>query len=66
MVAISVVILIGLFSVQRFGTDRVGYSFALIIFVWFAMIGGIGVYNFTKFDSKVLKALNPMYIVNYF
>ncbi|WCJ21379.1 Potassium transporter family protein [Euphorbia peplus] len=52
--------------VQRFGTDKVGYSFAPIICVWFAFIGGIGVYNFFKYDPSVIKALNPQYIVEYF
>ncbi|KAJ0691740.1 putative potassium transporter [Helianthus annuus] len=52
--------------VQRFGTDRVGYSFAPIICVWFALIGGIGVFNFIKFDPSVAKAINPKYIIDYF
>ncbi|KAK8320058.1 hypothetical protein V6Z12_A12G010900 [Gossypium hirsutum] len=52
--------------VQRFGTDKVGYSFAPIICVWFSLIGGIGVYNFIKFDPTVIKSINPKYIVDYF
>ncbi|GKV04941.1 hypothetical protein SLEP1_g17021 [Rubroshorea leprosula] len=66
IVAISVAILVCLFAVQRLGTDKVGYSFAPIIFVWFTMIGGIGAYNFVKFDPRVIKAVNPKYIVDYF
>ncbi|WJX79736.1 hypothetical protein P8452_62827 [Trifolium repens] len=66
IVWISVGILIGLFMVQRFGTDKVGYSFAPIICIWFAFIGGIGVYNFIKYDTSVIKAINPKYIVDYF
>lgn len=66
IVWISVAILVLLFSVQRFGTDKVGYSFAPIITIWFVMIAGIGVYNFIKFDPTVIKALNPKYIVDYF
>ncbi|XP_045794258.1 potassium transporter 5-like [Trifolium pratense] len=66
IVLISVAILIGLFMVQRFGTDKVGYSFAPIICIWFAFIGGIGVYNFIKHDTSVIKAINPKYIVDYF
>ncbi|XP_052176730.1 potassium transporter 5-like [Diospyros lotus] len=62
----SVAILIGLFMVQRFGTDKVGYSFAPIICVWFLFIAGIGVYNFFHHDPSVVKALNPMYIFDYF
>ncbi|KAM7495894.1 hypothetical protein LguiA_020308 [Lonicera macranthoides] len=52
--------------VQRFGTDKVGYTFAPIICVWFLLIAGIGVYNFIKFDPTVVKAINPQYIVDYF
>ncbi|KAI3679023.1 hypothetical protein L6452_38330 [Arctium lappa] len=66
IVVVSVVILITLFMVQRFGTDKVGYSFAPIICVWFGLIAGIGVFNFFKFDPSVAKAINPKYIVDYF
>ncbi|RYR02840.1 hypothetical protein Ahy_B06g081677 isoform B [Arachis hypogaea] len=66
VVGITIVILIVLFSMQRFGTDKVGFSFAPIIFVWFAFIGGIGLYNLFKYDLGVLRAFNPKYIVDYF
>ncbi|XVF72576.1 hypothetical protein PTKIN_Ptkin12aG0132000 [Pterospermum kingtungense] len=66
IVWISACILVCLFMVQRFGTDKVGYSFAPIICVWFTLIGGIGVYNFIKYDPTVVKAINPGYIVDYF
>ncbi|XP_059625740.1 potassium transporter 5-like [Cornus florida] len=66
IVWISVAILVCLFMVQRFGTDKVGYTFAPIICVWFGLIAGIGVYNFFKFDPTVVKALNPKYIIDYF
>ncbi|XP_051131517.1 potassium transporter 5-like [Andrographis paniculata] len=66
IVWISVAILIFLFSFQRFGTDKVGYTFAPILCVWFAFISGIGIYNFFKYDPTVIKALNPKYIVDYF
>ena len=66
IVLISVFILVVLFSVQRFGTDRVGYSFAPIILLWFLCIGGIGFYNLIKYDVGVLRAFYPKYIVDYF
>ncbi|KAF7804831.1 potassium transporter 5-like [Senna tora] len=66
VVWISIAILVCLFLVQRFGTDKVGYSFAPIICLWFTFIASIGVYNFVKYDPSVLKALNPKYIVDYF
>ncbi|KAK3421339.1 hypothetical protein EUGRSUZ_G01992 [Eucalyptus grandis] len=66
VVGISVAILIMLFSIQRFGTDKVGFTFAPIIFVWFMFIGGIGLFNLFKYDIGVLRAFNPKYIVDYF
>ncbi|KAF3795762.1 Potassium transporter 5 [Nymphaea thermarum] len=63
---ISAAILIILFLAQRFGTDRVGYTFAPVIFTWFLFIGLIGIYNFVKFDPLVIKAVNPKYIIDYF
>jgi len=66
VVGISIAVLICLFVVQRLGTDKVGYSFAPIICVWFAFIGGIGLFNFIKYDPTVAKAINPKYIVDYF
>ncbi|KAF6134027.1 hypothetical protein GIB67_038318 [Kingdonia uniflora] len=66
IVGISVLILICLFSAQRFGTDKVGYSFAPIILIWFSVIGGIGIYNLFKHDIKILRAFNPIYIIDYF
>ncbi|KAL5222499.1 hypothetical protein ABZP36_027212 [Zizania latifolia] len=63
---IAIAILIVLFLVQRFGTDKVGYTFAPIILAWFILIAGIGVYNLFKHDTGVLKAFNPKYIVDYF
>lgn len=66
IVWISVAILIFLFMIQRFGTDKVGYSFAPILCVWFLFIGVIGMYNLIRYDPTVIKAINPQYIVCYF
>ncbi|KAK4781407.1 hypothetical protein SAY86_015509 [Trapa natans] len=67
IVWISVAILVCLFTFQWLGTDKVGYCFAPIICVWFALIGGIGLYNIFKFDPRVIRAIvNPIYIVHYF
>ncbi|KAK8975219.1 hypothetical protein V6N11_058264 [Hibiscus sabdariffa] len=66
IVWVSAAILVCLFMVQRFGTDKVGYTFGPIICVWFTLIAGIGVYNFFKFDPSVIRAINPKYIVDYF
>ncbi|KAL5981945.1 hypothetical protein ACLOJK_016012 [Asimina triloba] len=66
VVVISVAILVILFSIQRFGTDKVGYTFAPAILTWYLSIGIIGIYNILHHDSSVLKAFNPIYIFRYF
>jgi len=63
---ISVAILVILFSVQRFGTQKVGYSFAPAILIWYLFISIIGIYNISKHDTSVFKAFYPKYIFDYF
>ncbi|KAK6915454.1 Potassium transporter [Dillenia turbinata] len=63
---LSALIIILLFQIQRFGTDKVGYSFSPVLTVWFLFITIIGIYNFIVYDPTVIKALNPWYIVQYF
>eukprot|EP00258_Populus_trichocarpa_P031883 XP_024447902.1 potassium transporter 5 [Populus trichocarpa] len=66
VVGVSVAILIVLFSLQRLGTDKVGFAFAPVIILWFSFIGGIGLFNLFKYDLGVLRAFNPKYIIDYF
>ncbi|KAI4964376.1 hypothetical protein ZWY2020_005865 [Hordeum vulgare] len=66
VVLISMAILFMLFSVQRFGADKVGYTFVPVISVWFLLIAGIEMYNLVVHDISVLRAFSPMYIVQYF
>ncbi|CAD6221793.1 unnamed protein product [Miscanthus lutarioriparius] len=66
IVWITVGILVLLFAVQRFGTDKVGYLFAPVVLLWLLLIGGVGVYNLVKHDVSVLRAFNPKYILDYF
>ena len=63
---ISAVVFVFLFAAQRFGTDKVGYTFAPIVSLYFLFIGGIGLYNLIHYDIGVLRAFNPKYIVDYF
>uniref|UniRef100_A0A0A0LRC4 Potassium transporter n=1 Tax=Cucumis sativus TaxID=3659 RepID=A0A0A0LRC4_CUCSA len=66
VVLVAVVILVGLFSLQRYGTDRVGWLFAPVVLLWFFLIGGIGMFNIWKYDKTILRAFSPVYIVRYF
>ncbi|KAJ8758793.1 hypothetical protein K2173_000514 [Erythroxylum novogranatense] len=65
VIVVAVIILVGLFSVQHYGTDRVGWLFAPIVLLWFLLIGGIGIFNILKYDRSVLKAFSPVYIYWY-
>ncbi|CAL5410525.1 unnamed protein product [Camellia sinensis] len=65
VVLVAVVILVGLFSMQHYGTDKVGWLFAPIVLLWFLLIGGIGIFNILKYDRSVLRAFSPVYIYRY-
>ncbi|KAL5200985.1 hypothetical protein ABZP36_035339 [Zizania latifolia] len=66
VVIISVLFLVLLFSVQRFGTGKVGFMFAPILALWFLNLGSIGIYNMVKYDISVVRAFNPVYIYLFF
>lgn len=42
---ISCAILLALFSIQRFGTSRLGMAFSPVLLLWFLGNAAIGVYN---------------------
>ncbi|CAA0807332.1 Potassium transporter 7 [Striga hermonthica] len=66
VVMISVAFLIILFSVQRYGTSKVGLVVGPALFIWFCSLGGIGIYNLLKYDTGVLRAFNPIHIYYFF
>ncbi|CAO2828810.1 unnamed protein product [Amaranthus hypochondriacus] len=66
VVVVSMIILIGLFSIQRFGTSKVGFLFAPALSLWFFSLASIGIYNLIRHDITVLRALNPAYIYFFF
>ncbi|MBM7709334.1 KUP/HAK/KT family potassium transporter [Enterococcus lemanii] len=60
IVMITLLILLFLFGLQRFGTDFVGKAFGPIMFFWFTFLGVVGVLNFVE-DLSVIRAFNPVY-----
>ncbi|KAE9615556.1 hypothetical protein Lal_00022700 [Lupinus albus] len=66
VVMISVAFLIILFSVQKYGTSKMGLFVGPALFIWFCSLAGIGIYNLIKYDSSVLRAFNPIYIYYFF
>jgi KUP system potassium uptake protein len=65
VVPISLVILFGLFTLQRFGTGRVGVLFGPVMTLWFATIAALGVMGIAR-QPEVLSALNPWHGVSFF
>lgn len=65
VIVVAVVILVGLFSLQHYGTDKVGWLFAPVVLLWFILIGSIGALNIWRYDSSVLKAYSPVFIYRY-
>lgn len=66
VVIVSIIILVVLFSIQQFGTGRMGSLFAPILALWFFCLGSTGLYNLIKHDITVLRAVNPAYIYYFF
>ncbi|ESY23263.1 potassium transporter Kup [Mesorhizobium sp. LNJC394B00] len=61
---VTLVILAGLFAVQRFGTGAIGGVFGPITFAWFLALGVSGVSHIVT-NPGVLWAVNPYYAVHY-
>jgi KUP system potassium uptake protein len=56
---ISIAILVGLFSVQRFGTAKVGAAFGPVTAAWFLILATLGV-PWIIATPEVLTAFNPL------
>lgn len=62
-IPIVIAIITALFVIQQFGTSLVGKAFGPIMFIWFTMMGVLGVSYIVDFP-EILKALNPYYAVH--
>jgi KUP system potassium uptake protein len=65
VVTITIVILIGLFLIQRRGTAGVGAVFGPVIMIWFFTLAIMGIANILK-EPAVLRAVNPVYGLRFF
>ena len=62
-IPIVIAILFVLFFIQQFGTTIIGKSFGTLMFIWFLMLGLLGV-NMMVTNMEILKAINPYYAYN--
>jgi KUP system potassium uptake protein len=65
VVPATVLILIGLFVIQKHGTALVGRLFGPIMLLWFVTLGVLGVINILG-HPQILAALNPLYALKFF
>ncbi len=65
VVPLAVIILIGVFWGQKYGTDKVGKIFGPVMALWFITMAVIGVWNIIQHPA-VLRAINPWYAIEFF
>lgn len=65
VIPIALVLLIGLFLIQRRGTARVGKLFAPVMITYFSVLAVLGLIQIVQ-NPGVLVALNPWYAVQFF
>ncbi|HEY1632613.1 MAG TPA: potassium transporter Kup [Rhizomicrobium sp.] len=62
---LSLAILVGLFLIQRHGTERIGKLFGPVMVVWFLVIAALGFIAIEK-APQILEAMSPHYAVKLF
>ncbi|MFC4863737.1 potassium transporter Kup [Pseudomonas sp. MAHUQ-62] len=65
VVPLSLIVLVGLFLIQKHGTARIGIFFGPIMVLWFSVLGALGLYGILQ-QPEVLKAINPYWCVHFF
>ena len=65
VLVITLGILIGLFSVQKFGTARVGVLFGPVTLVWFITIAVLGAVEIAR-EPQILGAISPHHAAAFF
>lgn len=65
VIGITCAILVLLFFIQPFGTQKISFIFSPIILLWLVANAAIGAYNIAKFNPSVAKGLSPHYIYYY-
>jgi KUP system potassium uptake protein len=65
IVPLTCVILLGLFWLQRHGTEGIGKFFGPVMVIWFLTIGGLGAWHLAK-NPAVLYAVDPRHAIRFF
>ncbi|KAJ6383835.1 hypothetical protein OIU78_027182 [Salix suchowensis] len=65
VVPITCFILVCLFTLQHYGTHRVGFLFAPVVLAWLLCISALGLYNIIHWNPHVYQALSPYYMFKF-
>ncbi len=65
VIPLTLIVVIGLFAIQRKGTAKVGALFGPITVLWFGVLGALGILNLCEYP-QVLKAMDPTYAMHFF
>jgi KUP system potassium uptake protein len=65
VIPLTLVVLTGLFAVQRMGTGGIGKAFGPITLVWFFVLVALGLPHIFE-NPHVLVAMNPAYAIGFF
>ena len=65
VIPLTLVIIVGLFAIERYGTGIVGMLFGPVMLLWFATIGVLGAIQVFH-TPTVLAALNPVQAIDFF
>lgn len=61
---LTLLVITGLFAVQRFGTGGIGKAFGPVMLVWFITLALLGVPHIVD-NPRVLAAINPLYAARF-
>ena len=64
IIPVTLAIIVGLFAIQRFGTDIVGRLFGPVMLVWFVVIGALGAAQVAG-NPGVLAAVSPTHALGF-
>lgn len=64
VIPITLIILVGLFLIQRTGTSVVGALFGPVMLIWFLLLGFMGIYNIIE-NPQIIGAINPIHSVRF-
>ena len=64
IIPVTIVVIFGLFFMQRHGTAKVGAFFGPLMLIWFSVIAATGLHEVMR-SPAILAAVNPMYAITF-